>query len=224
MTKKLIVFDWNGTLLSDTVPSWKAANICLKYYGAAPITLARYRQTFHFPVIHFYRLNNVDVDTVLARKDAAYSVFQGAYERFAQHARTRRGTRALLQWLGDQTIDAMILSNYVTPKIEQQLARLGIRSFFKHVSGHEDGMHILQNTSKQQRLADYLKAHSYEPKNVVIIGDSMEEPEIARHLGVTSIGITDGYINTARLREAKPDYIIDALPAMIDILKKKWFF
>jgi phosphoglycolate phosphatase len=222
MNRKLIVFDWNGTLLSDTMASWKAANICLEYYGGKATTLARYRETFTFPVIHYYHLNGIDTDTVLARREEAYTAFQSAYEQFAANARTRRGARALLEWLGHNGIDAMILSNYVTHKIEEQLARLKIRSFFKHVSGHEDGTHILQNTSKQQRLSDYLKAHGYAPRDAVIIGDSMEEPEIARHLGLTSVGITDGYISEKRLRAAKPDHIIRALPELIGIVKEKW--
>jgi phosphoglycolate phosphatase len=221
--KKLVVFDWNGTLLSDTVPSWKAANICLEYYGAKPVSLHRYRETFHFPVIHFYERNGVDIDKVLARKEEAYIAFQTAYEKFAVNSRTRRGSREILGWLKDQNIVTIILSNYLTVKIEEQLARLKIRPFFEAVSGHEDGMKILQSTSKLERLSDYMAQHGYKPENTVIIGDSMEEPDIARKMGLTSIGITDGYITRGRLRKANPDHIVHSLMEMAPILKKKWF-
>ena len=44
-----------------------------------------------------------------------------------------------LQWLKDQNIHTIILSNYLTVKIEEQLERLKIRKFFDHVNGHDDG-------------------------------------------------------------------------------------
>jgi phosphoglycolate phosphatase len=216
---KLIVFDWNGTILSDTVPSWKAANICLEYYGAKPISLAKYRETFHFPIIHFYKLNGCDVDDVLARREEAYTAFQSAYEKFAANARTRRGTRETLQWLKNHNIACIILSNYLTDKICADLKRLKIEHFFQEVSGHEDGTKILQSTSKMERLSDYMLKRNYKPADTIIIGDSMEEPDIARHLGLTSVGITDGYISERRLREARPDFIIRNLKELIGLLQ-----
>lgn len=219
---RLVVFDWNGTLLSDTVASWKAANVCLEYYGANAITLQRYRETSSFPVIHFYKLNNCDVDDVLARKDEAYTAFQSAYEKFARGNRTRRGAREVLQWLKDNDYHSIILSNYMTVKIEEQLQRLKIAHFFQYVSGHDDGTKILQYTSKMERLSEYMLKRNYKPADTVIIGDSMEEPDIARHLGLTSIGITGGYITEGRMRKAKPDYMIDALPEMIKVLNERW--
>ena len=43
--KKLIVFDWNGVLLSDTVACLDADNYMLKQLGAKPISLKRFRET-----------------------------------------------------------------------------------------------------------------------------------------------------------------------------------
>ncbi len=220
---KLVVFDWNGTILSDTVPSWKAPNICLEYYGAKPISLQQYRETFHFPIIHFYKLNGCNVDDVLARKEEAYTAFQTAYEKLAVNARTRRGARETLQWLKDNNIACIILSNYLTHKIRDDLKRLKIGHFLQDVSGHDDGTEILQATSKLQRLSSYMVKRGYRPQDTVIVGDSMEEPDIARYLGLTSVGITDGYITEKRLREADPGHIIQSLKEFPPLLKKMWF-
>jgi phosphoglycolate phosphatase len=206
---RLIVFDWNGTILSDTVASWKAANICLEFYGQPAITLQRYRETFHFPVIHFYTLNGCDVDLVLARKAEANILFQNAYETLAKNCRTRRSAREILEWLQVQNIDCIILSNYITERIKTHLKRLKIEKYFQYVSAHDDdGSTILQHTTKAQRLSDYMVKRGYKPEDTIIIGDSAEEPDIARHLGLTSIGITDGYITEKRLIKAKPGHII----------------
>jgi phosphoglycolate phosphatase len=219
MNHKLIVFDWNGTLLSDTVQSWKAGNLCLEFYGRPAISLSQYRETFHFPVIHFYKLNGCDIDDVLARQSEANGLFQTAYEKSVQNARTRRGARELLQWLKLNEYHCTILSNYRTEKIEAQLNRLGLRDFFVHVCANgDDGSSILHSTSKAERLSAFMAKRGYRPQDTVIIGDSDEEPAVARQLGLTSIGITDGYISEKRLRAAKPDHVVHHLKEVVPLL------
>ena len=81
--------------MSDTRASVEAGNVCLEFYGAQPISLQKYRETFNFPIMHFYKLNGLSVDDVLAKKDAANEIFQKAYEDLAKHARTRAGAYSL---------------------------------------------------------------------------------------------------------------------------------
>lgn len=217
---QLFVFDWNGTLLADTVASWKAANVCLEFYGAPAISLSRYRESFYFPVIHFYRLNGVDTDTVLAKKPESNVLFQETYEKLAARARTRSGARKLLEFLHTANSDSIILSNYRTNRIIDHLNRLKINRYFKHIDAHDcDGTTILHSTTKAERLETYMKTYGYSSENTIIIGDSHEEPEIARLLGLTCIGITDGYISRRRLREAHPRYIVNTLTEIIPLVR-----
>ncbi len=223
MKNKLIVFDWNGTILSDTRPSVEAGNVCLEFYGAKAISLRKYRETFNFPILHFYKLNGLSVDHVLAKKDEANIVFQEAYEHLAKSARTRKGARSALDWIADQGMGCIILSNYRTEKIREHTKRLKLDRYFDDVQAFGcGGGSIVESTHKSERLTKYMAQHNYKPQDVVIVGDSAEEPEIARHLGITSIGITDGYITRARLRDASPDHIIHRLNEIPDLLINKW--
>lgn len=212
MKHKLFVFDWNGTILADTRPSWRAGNECLKFYGAPPISLQRHRETFTFPIIPFYECNGVSAETVLARRDEGNEIFQKFYGCYAANARTRTNARDLLKHLNAKGVECIILSNYLTDKIHEHLERLKIDHYFSHVSAHDcGGLTILENTTKVQRLKHYMAEHGHTPEDTVIIGDTMEEPEIGRELGMTSIGITDGYITRKRLFDARPDYIVHRL-------------
>ena len=218
LQNKLFVFDWNGTLLADTVPSWKAGNVCLEFYGAKPISLKTHRETFCFPIIPFYEKHGVSEADVLERRDEGNAVFQDTYERLAAKTRTRRGARALLEHLTANGAECIILSNYITERIQAHLKRLKIDHYFKYVSAHDcDGTTILQSTTKVLRLRDYIDVSGHEPEDTVIIGDTMEEPEIARALGITSVGITDGYISSPRLREAAPDHIVHRLDEIMSL-------
>jgi phosphoglycolate phosphatase len=212
LSKKLIVFDWNGTILSDTRASWLAGNECMKFYGAKAMDLSEYRDLFTFPIIDFYIANGLSAAEVLARKDESNIIFQTAYEAYAQNARTRRGAREVLQWLKAEGATCIILSNYVTDKIRHHVQRLKLGDYIDHICAHTcDGTTILEKTTKAARLKAYMDKSGHAAHDTFIIGDTMEEPEIARAFGLTSIGITDGYISTARLKAAKPDYMIGSL-------------
>lgn len=219
--KKLIVFDWNGTILADTIPCWKASNECLKFFGIEPISMARYRETCHFPVIHFYKLNGASIDTVLEKQKEANEIFYNSYVSLSKNARTRTGVRKVLQWLDDKGYDRTILSNYVTPEIEKQLKRLKIDHYFSHVCGNDDGHTVLQHTTKTKRLSDYMIKRGYHAENTYLIGDSTEEPEIAHQLGLKCISLTGGYFSTKRLKAAKPHFLIHNVQDVIEILKSE---
>jgi phosphoglycolate phosphatase-like HAD superfamily hydrolase len=222
-TQKLAVFDWNGTIIADTKMAWVASNKCLEFYDQPPITLQRQRETFDFPILHYYKRNGCSIDKVLATKDQSNEIFQTHYEALAASARTRRGARQLLTWLNDKGINCIILSNYLTHRIEPHLERLKLGHFFSYISANNcDGTTILSATNKLERLSDFLLKRGYQPDNAFIIGDSMEEPDIGRHLGLSSIGITGGCITEKRLRKAKPDHLIGSLSEVPAILEEKW--
>lgn len=222
-TRKLAIFDWNGTLIADTRQAWIASNECLKFYGVEPISFQQQLDTFDFPIIHYFKRNGVCVDRLLETKSESNEIFQSNYDRLAANARTRRGTRQLLDWLHAQDVTCIILSNYLVPKIEAHLERLNIRHYFSAISANNcDGTSILNSTSKLERLSSFMVERGYHAGNAFIIGDSKEEPDIGRHLNITSIGITGGCISAPRLRAAKPDHVITALPQAIDVLKEKW--
>ena len=51
----------------------------------------------------------------------------------------------------------------------------------------------------------------YNPKDVFVIGDSPEEIEFGKELGVGTVAITNGYYSEVRLKMAKPDYLVHSL-------------
>ena len=165
MKKKLWVFDWNGTLLADTVPSWKAGNKCLEFYGAKPISLQTHRETFCFPILPFYKKHGISAEEVLERRDEGNAVFQNAYEALSKNCRTRTGARELLEAVKARGHHCIILSNFVTEKIKAQLERLNIAHYFDYVSAHDcDGTTILQSTTKVLRLRDYMQENGFQPR------------------------------------------------------------
>ncbi len=222
-SKKLAVFDWNGTLLADTAIGWRATLHCLDFYGVPPISLKKQREIFDFPIVHFYERAGCDMDKVASTKEESNAIFQKHYDTLSLKARTRRGTRKLLDWLVKRDTTCIILSNYIENKLTSHLERLGLRNYFAYISANTcNGTSVFDQMNKYERLSDFMGKGGYNPANTVIFGDSTEEPDIAQRLGITSFGITGGCISDERLRATNPDHVITALPQAIDILKYKW--
>lgn len=49
-----IIFDWNGTLMDDTLFTMNIENEMLAKRGMKTLTLEKYKEWFDFPVINYY--------------------------------------------------------------------------------------------------------------------------------------------------------------------------
>ena len=76
MAKKMIIFDWNGTLIDDVWLNLNAINGVLEKRGIKPITTEYYRENFQFPVSVFYKeLAGLAADTKPVAALATGSMF-----------------------------------------------------------------------------------------------------------------------------------------------------
>ncbi len=218
---KLAIFDWNGTLIDDSRCNWEAANHCIALFGIAPLTYDQYRDTMDFPVLHFYTRNGIDSDTYLKNFQQAGAAFLDNYKRLAAAAPLRRGATALFDTLLDHGYDLVILSNFVQHELEAQVASYHIGHYFKHICGNYAFNEVEHSrTNKRERLDKLMTENGYSADNAFIIGDSLEEPEIARALGITSFSVTWGCISPARIEAAGTHHLIDELdeiPALLSL-------
>lgn len=220
----LAVFDWNGTLFADTPATHEATNACLEFFGCRRITLEEEQATFTFPLIHFYEKMGVSADTYLRHTDDASDIFLETYKRENAKCGLAEGAFELLQWLRAQNVHTMILSNHLDYELHADVERLGIAPYMDHISGNAKKATIASGLSKQRRLSEYMEGNGFAPEKTFIIGDSHEEPHVAKTLGLMGISITGGLMNAERLAKAAPDHIVDQLAEVRPILEKSWSF
>lgn len=218
----LAVFDWNGTLYDDTPATLKATNACLRSFDRPEIDLHTMQETFSFPLIHFYERMGVSVDEYLTRAEQEGTVYLECYEIAKHECGIMEGTHELLQWLNGHNVHCMILSNHLQTHLDEDVERLGITPYMKHVSGNETKATITQGLSKQIRLEAYMKEHGFKAEKTFIIGDSHEEPELAKRLDIIGISIAGGLLSAARLEKYKADHIIQKLAELRPILEDRW--
>jgi len=217
---KLVAFDWNGTMLSDTICCWEAANKEYEACGAKGISMLTFRQTFDIPYLETMVKNGANRNFIKKNSAKIAKVFHDYYEPRAARCRTRSGVREVLAHLKKHGIRSMIFSNHTVTGIEAQLKRLNIRQHMDIVLAHEKMEGAVHTRNKGQRLNEYTKKHKYKPKEVIVVGDTEEEMQIGKEHGFYTVGLTGGYHTTSRLKKHHPDYLIHNMKALVGIVKK----
>jgi phosphoglycolate phosphatase len=208
---KLVAFDWNGTLLSDTMACVNAVNRSYSLLQIKPVSLSSYRKHFIVPIRDFWLALGASKEAIDKHGPEVNRLFHANYEKLVTRCRTRRGTREILPWLKQKGIPAVIFSNHTIAGVEAQLARLGIRHFFADVVAN-DATHVaVSERNKLLKLRHYLESKGIKGSEVVIVGDSCEEIEIGKTLGSITVAITNGNYSESRLKRAKPDFLISSL-------------
>ena len=215
---KLVVFDWNGTILSDTKACVVGVNARLKYFNHEPITIKQYQDVFQMPAIKLYEALGIDTAQYEEGSEQRHSqLFHDAYEAASIHVRTRAGTREVLAFLEKAGIKKILLSNHTVSSIETQCKRLKLNSYFETILANDNGWSAYLK-GKKDRLVEYLASSKLLPSEVLIIGDSTEEIAIGKDLGLHTVSVSGGFVSSKRLKQAKPDVLIHKLRDLIDVV------
>lgn len=218
----LAVFDWNATLFKDMKATVHATNESLAFFGVAPMSLQEQQETFTFPLIHFYEKVGVSVDEYLKNAEHVGWLFNRKYNALKNDCRLMDGAIEILEWLRAHNVTCIILSNQMQKMLNEDIVRFDIGHYFDSVSGNSDPATIVTGMNKFERLRDFMDTHQFAPEQTFIIGDSHEEPELAKKLNILGISIKGGLTSDERLEHYKKDYLIGSLPELPAILSSEW--
>ena len=214
-----VAFDWNGTIFSDTAACCEAVNEVLKFLKLKPVSLKTYRAHFDVPVTKTYLGLGISQQQINNNSAEIVKTFHTNYEIRAVKVRTRAYTRELLEWLSKNNIESIIFSNHIDEPIKKQLKRLKLEKYFSYVIANSELNTSLNGRNKQEKLRDYTQGKNLLPNEILVIGDTVEEIEIGKELGVSTVAITQGFCSTTRLKSANPDYLIDSLKEVMGIIR-----
>lgn len=221
--QKFIVWDWNGALLDDTEVVLSCVNTVLSRLDHPPLTIEKFRATQIRPLEKFYR----DIGLTAEQADMALeherAIFHETYEPLADHAPLRDGAADLLDTLKQQGVTHIVVSNHITDQIVRIMKQRAIHHHFDDVLAYENHGKQFRDRTKGEKLRAYMDAKGLNPANAVIIGDTLEEIEIARTYGMISVAITGGIHAADRLLALQPNYLIQSLHELPPILRQYGF-
>ncbi|MDR3642186.1 MAG: HAD hydrolase-like protein [Candidatus Doudnabacteria bacterium] len=219
---KLVAFDWNGTLLADTLPSIQAENSLMKELGVnKKITLREYQNYFCIPINEYFKALGFSEKFFAQNSTTIFNGFYKYYEPLEKKCRTRGGTKQILAWLNKSQVAAVIYSNHFSDHIKKQTARLKISGHFAEILGRplNDDSHM-RSRGKIALLKNCIKKRGLRKEEVITLGDTEEEIDIGKSLGIITVAITGGYNSETRLKKRHPDFLIHNMLELKKIVKK----
>ena len=202
-----VIWDFNGTVLSDMQAGIRATNEMLEA-RALPVLadLESYRRAFCFPVEKYYRdlgfdFEKEDYKTVLA------PTWVALYNKYSKESPIFEGVRELTAALKKRGVRQSILSASEKQMMEAQLRERDALSLFDEIWGN-DSIHAY---GKNALAAEWRAAHP--SAHAVLLGDTTHDFEVAREIGADCILIAAGHHDAARLQACGVPVVKDLFEA-----------
>jgi phosphoglycolate phosphatase-like HAD superfamily hydrolase len=213
VTVRHIVWDWNGTLLSDNDAVVAAVNRVCSSFGREPVTLDEWRAVFTRPIVRCYeRLldRTLDADE-WARVDTLYHVH---YRERLPTCQLADGVPDLLHHWRDGGRTQSLLSMWFHDELVPLVGRLGLAELFARVDGLRAD---IGGGSKAEHLAEHLAAQRLDPEHVVVIGDVADDAHAAAHVGAHCVLVRTG-MGTREALAATGVPVAASIPEAIDLI------
>jgi len=194
--KLLVIWDWNGTLLDDTETCITSMNHMLARRGMPLLTQERYKELFRFPVQEYY----IDLGFDFNRESfELLSVeFISLYRDLQTSSELHAGAIDLLDAFRQRKIKQIILSAMERKALIRDVTARGIEGYFEEILGVDD--HYANGKAGLAR--EYLVSTPFRADEILMLGDTLHDFEIASFLGCTCILIAQGHHPFHRLQAA----------------------
>ncbi|MEC7274301.1 MAG: HAD family hydrolase [Verrucomicrobiota bacterium] len=194
MGYKHVIWDWNGTLVDDTWLCVDVLNELLKRRGRRPISEIEYREHFEFPVIKFYEYLGLETDE--NNYEQTSREFITDYEsRWLEQCALHQDACDVLQAISAKGLTQSVLSAARQETLQLGIDHYGIGSHFMGLVG-TDNIHA---EGKISRGLYWVEQLPWSPKQIVLIGDTLHDLEVAQAIGSDCILLAHGHHTAQRL-------------------------
>lgn len=177
MTPRLLIWDWNGTILDDTDLCVTIENELLRERGMPTVTKAWYLDNFAFPVREYYERMGYTFET--ESFETVAGIFMERYRTRFACCSLREGVTNVLNRAEERGIAQTLLSVTQQDDLIEQTRRLGVAPLFSKILGQDD----ISCRSKVDRAKTYMAGLGIEPKDALFIGDTDHDAEAANAVG-----------------------------------------
>ena len=196
MKYKHVIWDWNGTLVDDTWLCVEIINKLLKKRNLKLVTVDDYKEKFMFPVREYY------IKLGFNFEDEPFEVsgleFINEFKKRLFDASLYSDTEFVLDNLSDQGITHSILSAQNQKMLDETIKYYKLENKFVGVNGLSD----FYAHSKVNLGKSWIQKLNYEPKEVVMVGDTVHDFEVAEAMGVDCILLSSGHNSKNRLNKS----------------------
>ncbi|HJL74727.1 MAG TPA: HAD hydrolase-like protein [Candidatus Marinimicrobia bacterium] len=205
MDLKHIIWDWNGTLLNDRWLCVESINKSLKKRNLPLINEEQYLDIFCFPVEDYYKKLGFDFErepfTITG------SEFIENYNSRFHEPDLQEGVIDVLENVHAMGITQSILSAGKQEYVNDWIKYHQLEMYFINVLGIDN--HYA--SGKTVIGKNWVLEMEYDPEEVLMVGDTIHDHEVAQTLGVECVLVAIGHTSLARLQSTGANVLNDLL-------------
>jgi phosphoglycolate phosphatase len=176
--------------------------------------MEEHRRGFDFPVIDYYRRLGFDFDK--ESYDAMSKEFIDAYDLRRFRCPLQENAEAAVKKVESLGLKQSILSAYQQPRLEEVVEYFGMRKYFTVLAGL-DNDYAHSKVDRGKRLPARLGCR---PSELLLIGDTTHDHEVATAMGADCILIVSGHQDGDRLRRCHA-MVLDRLADLLPLFEKR---
>jgi len=208
---KAIIWDWNGTLLNDVDICISCMNVLLSKRDIKIIDRKKYIEIFTFPVKNYYE--NAGFDFSKEDFEVPAMEFIKLYHDSLPLAKLHPCANDVLEQFKTMGLKQFVLSAMEHTSLLKSLKDNGIYNYFEHINGIDN--HYAH--SKLEIGKDLLKKIGFAPDEILLIGDTLHDKDVAEGLGVNFVLVANGHQSKERLLKETP-LVVDELIKVKELL------
>jgi phosphoglycolate phosphatase len=192
---KHVVWDWNGTLVDDVSLCVDILNHVLVAHMKPRISVDSYRRKFFFPVAKFYESLELPSFGIEYEK-LANDYIKEYRNRFSECMLHSRALETL-EVLNELSISQSILTAGEQEDVESFACFFKVKQWVQWI----DGASNIEAHGKEDRAAAHISKLELDPKDVLLVGDTLHDHEIANLIGCNALLYSRGHVDAERLRQ-----------------------
>ncbi len=205
---KIILWDWDNTLVDTFGAILKAQNVMREAYNLAPWTESEAKIAMNTSgrnlIVHLVGSDNA----VEARK-----IFLDAYAKSASEIKLKAGAKEIVEWSKNNGFINILASNKAGSILRNEVETLGLTQYFEKIVGAED----FENDKPSKEFTD-AAIKGYIPDEIYSIGDGKADISMGHNYqnGKGILVWTDP--NTPEFETVKPDMAVSSLVGLKNVL------
>lgn len=214
-TKKLIVYDLDGTLVDTRQDIINAVNFLRKSLGMKALERKTIESYVGYGLKHMIsKVIGIDDD---AQVERAAKIYRDYYaQHMLDHTTLYPGGLATLEFF--KTRKQIVWTNKPNPFAEKILDELGALSYLNEVVAGNSGY---AHKPAPDAVLAIMKREKIGPDECLMIGDSTIDVESARNAGVETIVLSHGFTGEDELKSALPhERVLSGFPQVLELARK----
>jgi len=212
MNQQYLIWDWNGTLFDDVSLCIESINYLLKTQKLPVLANKEaYQRVFRFPIIQYYKAIGFDFQQRSFEQLAID--YMEYYQPRSLSCSLYNGALDYLSCYKDKGYRQVLLSASKKEYLMKQVQQFPLQPYFHDILAL-DNIHAY---SKAELACAYIEQQGLLPEQLIFIGDSVHDYEVAQAVKASCILIANGHEHRSRLDQTGA-VVIDCIQDLNKVL------